>query len=252
MASAKPQRSKDARAAVAAAPPPAPQSFEADAGLLHGALLWRCILTFVLRRQLEAWVLVPWLLRGGLKARLAGQVVFSVVVGALTGSKADLRTAAAISSRYPVYGNVLAAGGRLNIEVTAGAFDVLRFARFLGVGGLAAATNFGSRFAWSLILPFEAAVLAAYATGMVLAFTLFRFLVFPGSPLPFSVQVRNFVAVNIVGASLTFLTAFTLMRGLFPLVGFDWHAEPIAHAMAIVVPVATSWIGHRRFTFARG
>lgn len=134
--------------------------------------------------------------------------------------------------------------------VTPGAFDLRSFALFLGVGGLAAATNFGSRFAWSLILPFEAAVLAAYATGMVLAFTLFRFLVFPGSPLPLRVQVRNFVVVNIIGASLTFITAFALVRGLFPLIGFTWRAEAIGHGMAIVVPVATSWIGHRRFTFA--
>ena len=40
-------------------------------------------------------------------------------------------------------------------------FDLLRFARFLGVGGLAAGTNFASRFAWSLVLPFEAAVICA-------------------------------------------------------------------------------------------
>ena len=53
-------------------------------------------------------------------------------------------------------------------------FDVLRFARFLTVGGLAAGTNFTSRFAWSLVLPFEAAVICAYATGMALAFVLFR------------------------------------------------------------------------------
>ena len=130
-------------------------------------------------------------------------------------------------------------------------FDLLRFARFLGVGGLAAGTNFASRFAWSLVLPFEAAVICAYATGMALAFVLFRILVFPGSPLPIGVQARNFAIVNAIGATLTFLTATLLVRGVFPAIGFTWHAETIGHALAIVVPVATSWIGHRRFTFAR-
>ncbi|MBA4011078.1 MAG: hypothetical protein C0481_04355 [Phenylobacterium sp.] len=130
-------------------------------------------------------------------------------------------------------------------------FDLLRFARFLGVGGLAAGTNFTSRFAWSLVLPFEAAVICAYATGMALAFVLFRVLVFPGSPLPIAVQARNFLIVNAIGATLTFLTATLLVRGVFPMIGFTWHAETIGHAMAIAVPVATSWIGHRRFTFAR-
>ncbi|MBB3889514.1 putative flippase GtrA [Phenylobacterium haematophilum] len=130
-------------------------------------------------------------------------------------------------------------------------FDVLRFARFLTVGGLAAGTNFTSRFAWSLVLPFEAAVICAYATGMAVAFVLFRLLVFPGSPLPIGVQARNFAIVNAIGATLTFLTATLLVRGVFPAIGFTWHAETIGHALAIVVPVATSWIGHRRFTFAR-
>lgn len=130
-------------------------------------------------------------------------------------------------------------------------FDLARFARFLGVGGLAAGTNFGSRFAWSLILPFEAAVICAYASGMAVAFVLFRLLVFPGSSLPVAVQVRNFLMVNAVGATLTFITATLLVRGLFPAIGFTWHAEMFGHGLAIVVPVATSWIGHRRFTFAR-
>ena len=88
--------------------------------------------------------------------------------------------------------------------------------------------------------------------GMALAFVLFRILVFPGSPLPIGVQARNFLIVNAIGATLTFLTATLLVRGVFPAIGFTWHAETIGHALAIVVPVATSWIGHRRFTFADG
>jgi putative flippase GtrA len=127
--------------------------------------------------------------------------------------------------------------------------EIVRFLRFLALGGLAAAVNWASRFAWSLIAPFEVAVLLAYATGMVVAFVLFRLFVFPGSPIPLPVQVRNFVLVNIVGAALTYLTALALVRLVFPLVGFSFHPEAIGHAIAIAVPVATSWVGHRRFTF---
>lgn len=225
MASASPKRSK-----IMAAPSkprvrarlPAPRSAQTAASDLNGPLFWRCLFVFILRRQLDAWVLGPWLFRGKLKQNLAQAIV-------LKGP----------------------AGDRPEIIVSPGRFDLLKFARFLGVGGLAAATNFSSRFAWSLILPFEAAVICAYATGMVLAFTLFRLFVFPGSPLPLPVQVRNFLVVNAIGAGLTFTTAFVLVRGLFPLIGFSWHAEAIGHGMAIAVPVASSWIGHRRFTFAR-
>lgn len=125
-----------------------------------------------------------------------------------------------------------------------------QFLRFLALGGLAAGVNFGSRFAWSLVAPFEAAVLLAYATGMVTAFLLFRAFVFPASPIPVSLQVRNFILVNLVGIGLTWTTAMALDRLLFPAIGFRFHAEAVAHAIAIAVPVFTSWVGHRRFTFA--
>lgn len=125
-----------------------------------------------------------------------------------------------------------------------------QFLRFLALGGLAAGVNFGSRFAWSLVAPFEVAVLLAYATGMVAAFLLFRAFVFPASPIPVGLQVRNFILVNLVGIALTWTTAMALNRFLFPAIGFRFHAEAIAHAIAIAMPVFTSWIGHRRFTFA--
>jgi putative flippase GtrA len=79
-------------------------------------------------------------------------------------------------------------------------FDrVPRFVRFLACGGFAAAVNWASRFAWNTIMPFSLAVLAAYATGMVVAFVLFREFVFDRGSTGTSEQVRNFVMVNIVG-----------------------------------------------------
>ena len=128
--------------------------------------------------------------------------------------------------------------------------EILRFGRFLVLGGMAAAVNWGSRFAWSLVAPFEVAVLLAYLTGMAVAFVSFRLFVFPASTLPVAVQVRNFVLVNLVGMSLALLTAVALDRVIFPAVGFRFHAEAVAHAIAVMVPVITSWSGHRRFTFA--
>ena len=128
--------------------------------------------------------------------------------------------------------------------------DRWRFLRFLALGGVAAGCNWLSRFAWSLVLPFEAAVVTAYMTGMVVAFVLFRRFVFPTSPLPMRIQVRNFVLVNLVGVSLTWIVATTLVRWLFPLVGFTFHAEAIGHAVAIAAPTFASWLGHRHFTFA--
>lgn len=130
--------------------------------------------------------------------------------------------------------------------------ELVRFARFLLLGGLAAGVNWLSRFGWSLIAPFELAVILAHATGMAVAFVTFRAFVFPGSPLPAAVQMTNFVLVNLVGMGVAFVTAVGLARVVFPAVGFTFHAEAIAHGIAVLSPVLTSWIGHRRLSFAGG
>ena len=129
-------------------------------------------------------------------------------------------------------------------------FDRLpRFVRFLACGGFAAAVNWASRFAWNLIMPFSLAVLAAYVTGMVVAFILFREFVFERSGSDTSEQVRNFVIVNIVGMTATWALANFLVYWALPAAGVTSHVEAIGHGIAIFAPVVTSWFGHRFLTF---
>jgi putative flippase GtrA len=127
-----------------------------------------------------------------------------------------------------------------------------RFGLFLALGGVAAAVNWLSRFAFAQAMPFWAAVIAAYATGMVVAFVLFRRFVFPGSPKPIKQQVAAFCVVNAAGLLQTWLIAMALVGWALPAIGFAWHPEAVGHALAIAAPVATSWIAHRRYTFRPG
>lgn len=120
--------------------------------------------------------------------------------------------------------------------------EFLRFARFLALGGFAAGVNWASRFAWEPLLGFSAAIVAAYATGMVVAFLLFRAFVFRASPTPIGRQVRFFVLVNLAGVAQVWLVANLLAAVIHP---------ALAHAVAIVVPTLTSWFGHRALTFGR-
>ena len=57
-----------------------------------------------------------------------------------------------------------------------------QFAAFLLVGGTAAAAQWLSRFAFSHALPYAAAVVCAYAVGVLVAFELNRRFVFPTAP----------------------------------------------------------------------
>jgi len=129
--------------------------------------------------------------------------------------------------------------------------DIWVAVRFLLLGGVAAGVNWLSRFAWETIMPFGAAVVAAYATGMVVAFILFRLFVFPNGDQPMGRQIRNFVLVNLVGMALSLALAVTLVEWVFPAVGFDVYPKAIGHGLAIAAPILSSWFGHKYFTFAR-
>ncbi len=137
----------------------------------------------------------------------------------------------------------------MNSAAANGLSRIPQFVRFLACGGIAAAVNWLSRFGWSAYLPFSAAVIAAYVTGMVVAFTLFRLFVFDAADGELTVQVRRFVLVNLIGMAATWALANLLVLAWLPALGMTTHVEAIGHGIAIIAPVVTSWFGHRLLTF---
>jgi putative flippase GtrA len=128
---------------------------------------------------------------------------------------------------------------------------VREFWRFLLLGGLSAGVNWTSRHAYSQVMPFSQAVIAAYLTGMAVAFVLFRLFVFPKGSRPISRQVSWFVMVNLVGMAQVWVVSMLLVTIVFPAIGFTWHAEGIGHGLAMATPVATSFLGHKYLTYRR-
>jgi putative flippase GtrA len=125
-----------------------------------------------------------------------------------------------------------------------------QFARFLALGGCAAAINWLSRFPLERIMAFPAAVAVAYMIGMVVAFTLFRRYVFPASPQPMERQVKFFILVNLAGIVQVWGVSMLLVYYIFPAIGFIGAlVEPIGHGIAIGVPTISSYFGHRYLTF---
>lgn len=125
-----------------------------------------------------------------------------------------------------------------------------RWVRFVVLGGVAAAANWGSRFVWSAYVPFSVAVVLAYVTGMVVAFVLFRRFVFRRSPRALHAQAMGFLLVNLAGLAQVWLVSMALAGWLLPWLGVGpaW-AETLAHSVAIAVPVASSFAGHHYFSF---
>lgn len=123
------------------------------------------------------------------------------------------------------------------------------FLRFLIAGGIAAAANFGSRFVFSLFLDYGFAVFFAYLVGMLVAFLLMRGHVFGARSGPLASQLMRFVGVNVVALLQTLVISLLLARWLLPSFGIVEHAEALAHLVGVLVPVVTSYFGHKLFTF---
>jgi putative flippase GtrA len=125
-----------------------------------------------------------------------------------------------------------------------------QFARFVMVGGLAALANVVSRWAFNFAMPYVPSIVLAYGVGMATAFALNRRFVFAGATRPLHGQLLWFTAINVAALAQTLAVSLLLSRFLLPKLGWTFHPETIAHIVGVVVPVFTSYLGHRHLTFA--
>ncbi|MCW9024897.1 MAG: GtrA family protein [Gammaproteobacteria bacterium] len=125
------------------------------------------------------------------------------------------------------------------------------FIRFIMVGGFAAIVNFVSRILYSEWTSFRIAVVVAYLTGMVTAYLLSKLLVFAPSGKPASQEFLYFSLVNLAAVIQVWFISVGLAEYLFPYVGLMFYPEEVAHFIGLSVPVITSYLGHKHFTFAQ-
>ena len=124
-----------------------------------------------------------------------------------------------------------------------------QFLVFLITGSIAAGVNFCSRILYSLWLDFSTAVILAYLTGMVTAFILAKMFVFKESEQAIHHSAMFSVLVNAVAALQTWGISIGLAHYLLPAMGVTFFPLEIAHAVGVAVPVVTSYIGHKRWSF---
>jgi putative flippase GtrA len=125
-----------------------------------------------------------------------------------------------------------------------------QFPRFVLAGGLAALANMGSRILFNRLVSYEPAIVLAYLVGMLTAFVLNRRFVFPGASRPIHGQALWFTLVNLVALAQTVAISLLLSRWILPKVGWTFEPQTLAHVAGVVVPVFTSYFGHRYLTFA--
>ena len=129
-----------------------------------------------------------------------------------------------------------------------------RFVLFLLAGGFAAICNFGSRFIYSLFMDFGSAVVLAFASGLTVGYFLNKRFVFTHSKNSVPKEMMWFLVINLLALVQTWGLSIYLAEFLSEnLVAYvpsprQW-AEAIAHGAGILLPVFTSYIGHRYLTF---
>ncbi|WP_089976895.1 GtrA family protein [Luteibacter sp. UNCMF331Sha3.1] len=124
-----------------------------------------------------------------------------------------------------------------------------QFVLFLVVGGVAAAANFASRIAFNHWIGYAWAVTLAYCIGMATAFALNRLFVFKHSSQAVHHQAIWFVVVNLFALAQTLAVSVLLAKVVFPRVGFAWHPDSVAHLVGIMLPLVSSYFGHKYLSF---
>ncbi|MDE1164233.1 MAG: GtrA family protein [Pseudomonas sp.] len=124
-----------------------------------------------------------------------------------------------------------------------------QFVKFLVTGGTAAAVNFFSRILYNQWTSFSTAVILAYLTGMVTAFFLAKTFVFKENTQPLKHSVLFFVLVNLVAVVQTYFISLGMAYYLLPALNVTFLTKEISHAVGVVVPVFTSYLGHKHLSF---
>lgn len=129
-----------------------------------------------------------------------------------------------------------------------------RVVRFLLAGGLAALINFSSRFVYSLFVDFSVAVVLAFFSGLTAGYWLNKRYVFTTSRNTRGQEISWFIVINLLALLQTWAVSVYLARWLpeyLPGMGDGTieMAEAVAHGVGILLPVFTSYIGHKYLTF---
>jgi putative flippase GtrA len=125
----------------------------------------------------------------------------------------------------------------------------LQFTYFLLSGGIASLINWSSRFLFSQYFNFKISVIFAFLIGLLSGFILMRLFVFKSTKNPMKLQVIRYLIINFLALVQTVLVSVLFLNLMAGVLESKDTSEAIAHALGIAVPVFTSYLGHKYFTF---
>lgn len=128
-------------------------------------------------------------------------------------------------------------------------FKSKQFLAFIVAGAIAVMVNFCSRILYNYEFSFSTSIILAYITGMVVSFTLGRLFVFKNSQQTFLRSIMFFILVNLIGMLQVWLVSLFLAYYLLPDLGIESFTRETAHAIGLIFPTFTTYLGHKFLTF---
>lgn len=123
------------------------------------------------------------------------------------------------------------------------------FLRFLLSGGAAATANIASRVLFSTVVNYSVSIVLAYIVGLFTGYILMKYFVFR-TDRPASVgEYARYILVNLATLGQVWVLSIFLRDYFFPSIGYGFHLETTAHAIAVLSPVITSYFLHTKYTF---
>ena len=126
------------------------------------------------------------------------------------------------------------------------------FIFFLFCGGIAAVVEVAGRWLINFCLSYSLAIVMARLAGMLVAFLLFKFLVFKTAGSGRAQRETGwFILVNLLAILQVWLISVGLADYVLPWLGMDYRAKDIAHVIGVSTTAFSSFLGHKFFTFKK-
>lgn len=120
---------------------------------------------------------------------------------------------------------------------------------FIATGGVAALVNFFSRILYDIWLSFSAAIVLAYVSGMITAFVLAKLFVFKHGQQSLHKSALFFTLVNLFAVLQTWAVSMFLYHYGLSYLDVKAFKSEISHAVGVLLPVFTSFLGHKYLSF---
>ena len=127
-------------------------------------------------------------------------------------------------------------------------FFTVQYGKFLLVGGSAAGLHWLARIGLGGLMSYEWSVILSYFVGLLVAFALNSYYVFPESQLSIKTQVSRFLVVNLCTMPAVWLVAIGLNHQL-TFISDIWWRESVSHGVAVSIPAISSFIAYKLFAF---